>query len=512
MKTFLLISVLLGLALGGDVIELTDDSFKSEAARHDLMLVQFFTAWCGHCKKLAPEYEKAATVLKSNDPPVPLAKIDCAEKGIETCGDYGVSDFPSMKIFRNGKLSSEYQGARKADSIVSWMKKQAEPMAKKVDDVWSLQKILDSSHQPVVAGFFTKDGKEKENLVEAAPDLFTHYRVVYSLSEEVNEEFGYFDAVVLFRPAYLRNKYEGNEVEMSGAITKTNIEKFVGQNGMGLCGHMTPLNVDLFRKPLVVVYYEVDFLKNPAGTNYWRNRVMRVAQNYRDEGLTFAIAWKAQFEDVLGSLGISSQTEISVVAWQHGEKFKMEEAFSVTTLDTFVKKFLAGELKPYIKSEDVPEFNDGPCQGRFNSCHLFPQVVVGSTFNDIVKDDTKDVLIEFYAPWCGQCKAMEAKYTLLGEKLKDVEHVVIAKMDITANDAPVEYAVIGIPTIYWAPMGSKSAPKKYQGGREVNDFLEFIKRESTLPVDVGEKKKSTTDEFIIRMLVEDVLYGREKQI
>jgi len=38
-------------------------------------------------------------------------------------------------------------------------------------------------------------------------------------------------------------------------------------------------------------------------------------------------------------------------------------------------------------------------------------------------------------------------------------------------------------------MGSKDSPKKYQGGREVSDFIEFIKKEATNPVEIGEKKK-----------------------
>ena len=44
------------------------------------------------------------------------------------------------------------------------------------------------------------------------------------------------------------------------------------------------------------------------------------------------------------------------------------------------------------------------------------QVVVAENFDEIVNDPTKDVLIEFYAPWCGHCKSLAPKFEELGEK------------------------------------------------------------------------------------------------
>ena len=44
------------------------------------------------------------------------------------------------------------------------------------------------------------------------------------------------------------------------------------------------------------------------------------------------------------------------------------------------------------------------------------KVVVASTFDEIVNDPTKDVLIEFYAPWCGHCKSLAPKYEELASK------------------------------------------------------------------------------------------------
>lgn len=45
----------------------------------------------------------------------------------------------------------------------------------------------------------------------------------------------------------------------------------------GLVGHRKPDNrLDFTNFPLIVAYYNVDYMKNPKGTNYWRNRILKV--------------------------------------------------------------------------------------------------------------------------------------------------------------------------------------------------------------------------------------------
>ncbi|MEQ2215583.1 hypothetical protein XENOCAPTIV_002940 [Xenoophorus captivus] len=217
----------------------------------------------------------------------------------------------------------------------------------------------------------------------------------------------------------------------------TNSEALLSSHGgdFGICPHLTDDNKDQLKgKDLLVAYYDVDYDKNPKGSNYWRNRVMKVAKGFLDQGkkLNFAVANKNQFSHDLSDFGLdSSSGELPV-------------------------DYFDGKIKRYLKSEPVPENNDGPVK-----------VVVAENFDSIVNDDSKDVLIEFYAPWCGHCKNLEPKYKELGEKLADDSNIVIAKMDATANDVPSPYEVSGYQSSYLHSADCHMLLLSLQGGREV---------------------------------------------
>uniref|UniRef100_A0A2K5DRX6 Protein disulfide-isomerase A3 n=1 Tax=Aotus nancymaae TaxID=37293 RepID=A0A2K5DRX6_AOTNA len=409
-------------AAASDVLELTDGNFESrvsDTGSVGLMLVEFFAPCCGH--------------------------------------------------YRDGEEAGAYGGPRTADGVGSHLKKQADPASVPLKTEEEFKKFLSDKDASVVGFFKVSFSGAHSEFLKAASNLRDNYRFAQrNIESLVNEYDDNGEGITLFRPSHLTNKFEDKTAAYTEQkMTSGKIKKFIQENIFGICPHMTEDNKDLIR-----------------GSNCWRNRVMMVAKKFLVAGhkLNFAVASRKTFSQELSDFGLESTAgEIPVVAIRTAkrEKFVMQGEFSRDSkaLERFLQDYFDGNLKRHLKSETIPESNDGPVK-----------VVVAENFDKIVNNEDKDVLIEFYAPWCGHCKNLEPKYKELGEMLSEDPNIVIAKMDATANDMPSPYEVRGFPTIYFSPANKKLNPKKYEGGRELSDFISCLQRDTTNPPIIQEEK------------------------
>jgi protein disulfide isomerase len=146
------------------------------------------------------------------------------------------------------------------------------------------------------------------------------------------------------------------------------------------------------------------------------------------------------------------------------KKFTSETKPADLTVDIitkFIDDVLAGNVKPSLKSEEIPESNDEAVK-----------VIVGKQFEEIVMDNSKDVFIKYYAPWCGHCKKLAEPWKELAESMAEHKNLVIGKFDATVNEAEgVE--VRGYPTLIFYPSGNKEGIT-YEGDRDVESFKAWL--------------------------------------
>jgi len=125
------------------------------------------------------------------------------------------------------------------------------------------------------------------------------------------------------------------------------------------------------------------------------------------------------------------------------KKFVFDGELTADAMTQFFEDFQAGSLSQHVKSEPIPESQDSAVYQ-----------VVGLNWNDVVMDKNQDVLVKYYAPWCGHCKKMAPMYVELAEELAAANNLVIAEMDATANEVE-GLQIQGFPTIKFYPANNK---------------------------------------------------------
>ncbi|KAF5102699.1 hypothetical protein D0Z03_000374 [Geotrichum reessii] len=456
-----------------DVFDLSTSSteeFNKFVEDHPLVLAKFFAPWCGHCKRLAPEYEIAATELKEQN--IALVEVDC-EQNQALCAEHKIQGYPTLYVFKSLDSKAQYQGGRSAEDIVKYMKKELLPPSMKVTPE-NLEEFKSLGSISVIG--FTDDKETNATFTDVTDVIHHEFNIGFSNDAEFAKSNGvssfpalvvfadYLDAPIVYDAESAGENFEFNLDSITLAIIRASIAP---------AGEIAPETFRAYmtsKLPLGYIFYST-----VEERETFEKAILPIAKELKDK-LNIGLIDATKFASHTGNLNLEEKfPAFSIHDMEKNRKYPLiDKEFSVDNVIEFVKEFVAGKIEANLKSDPIPESQDGPVY-----------TVVGLNYEEIVLDDEKDVLIEFYAPWCGHCKQLAPTYEELGalyfnnDEFKD--KVVVAKVDHPANE--IEIPIQGYPTIMLFPAGKKNDPITFNGARSLEALSNFIKDNGTHKVD-----------------------------
>jgi len=459
----------------GGVLVLTDENFEQAVKEHEMLLVEFYAPWCGHCQALEPEYKKAAKMLKEADSSVSLAKMD-ATKETKAAGKFKVDGYPTLKFFNHGQ-PSDYSGPREAQGIVDWLEKRSGPQWTEVNSKVELERLV-KEKESIAVGFFSD--------LESSWAATKLFREVAALVEDVDfyivsktatmKEMGASEASIR-----VMKSFDEPIVEFKETLNKENLQKFIEEAGRPLITEFKQEHAHKIFEMEITHHFLLFVDKARKDFDAMLNVLRSLAKEHRQK-MTFVHldVGNEEHDGIAEFFGVTKEQSPTFAIFEMEGSSKYlpapEKAKEITAenLKSFVAEYFAGKIPKFLKSEPLPEDWDAKPV----------KTLVATNFEEVAKDKSKDVFLMFYAPWCGHCKAVAPIWDELGQKYSEKGDLVIAKLDSTKNE--IEGVDIeGFPTI---KMFKKETNEEieYVGKKDLETMVKFL--------ETGEQEEAEEEE------------------
>ncbi|KAL8059851.1 hypothetical protein ABFX02_03G113800 [Erythranthe guttata] len=324
--------------LDGKVLELHDSNFDAAISHFDFVLVDFYAPWCGHCKRLAPELDKAAPILAGLNPPVVVAKVD-ADKYRKIGSEHDIDGYPTLKVFMHG-VPTEYNGPRKADLLIQFLTKFVAPAVTNLNSDSAIKSFIESAgvNFPVFIGFGLNESMISNMAAKYKKKAW--FSVANDFSEDIMSlyDFDKVPALAAIHPAY-------NEQSIFyGPFEEKFLEDYIKQSLIPL---VLPISLDSLKslrddqRKVVVTILEDEEDDKSKGVI----KVLKAAAS-ANRDLIFGYVGFKQWEEFVESFEVYKKTPLpKMVVWDGDEQYSTvigSESIEENDMGTQVSRFLEG--------------------------------------------------------------------------------------------------------------------------------------------------------------------------
>lgn len=269
------------------------------------------------------------------------------------------------------------------------MTKQSLPPVSTVESS-TIEEFKTADKVVLVAYFDAKDTKSNETFTGVAESMRDTYLFGASNDATLAKAEGVKQPGIVLYKSF----DEGKDV-FDGKFVAADIETFAKTASVPLIGEVGPETYSTYISAGIPLGYI--FAETPEEREAFTASLKSVAQKHKGKINLATIDAKAFGQHAQNlNLEMDNWPAFAIQDTVKNQKFPMSQSEKLTekNIGKFVDDFLAEKIEPSVKSEPIPKDNTGPVI-----------TVVANNYKDVVLDDAKDVLVEFYAPWCGHCKS-----------------------------------------------------------------------------------------------------------